>query len=191
MIESFEQYIRALLLRNNTITGTPITEDPTILAWESGNELKPPANWTKRIASFVKSIDPNHLFLDGTYGINTQALPFEEVDIYSDHYYPMDSNKLRNDFDLVNKSNKVFFAGEFGWTYGDLTSFLQTLNSLGAYNCYWSLLFYFFIENIFLLNLLKGVYSLMEIGTDTFSIMMVSHCTGQEETKQKEKSLLN
>jgi hypothetical protein len=51
-------------------------------AWETGNELQPPANWTGAIAAFIKSIDSNHLVLDGTYGINAEALPLPDVDLY-------------------------------------------------------------------------------------------------------------
>jgi len=49
-------------------------DEPAILAWETGNELpNPPTAWSARISAYIKSLDSNHLVLDGTYGINQQV----------------------------------------------------------------------------------------------------------------------
>ena len=65
------------------------------MAWESGNELTalednaggpPPAPWTRRLAAFVKSLDKNHLFLDGAFGIDNTTLASQDVDLHSNHY---------------------------------------------------------------------------------------------------------
>lgn len=139
IISSFKKYINTLITRTNKVNGLRLVDDPTILAWESGNELHgAPVAWTTEIAQYVKSIDPNHLFLDGTYGINQNALSVPEIDLYSNHYYPM-SDKISNDQKLVTNAGKVFFAGEFGWTSGDLNSFLQIIEQQSINNCYWSL----------------------------------------------------
>mmetsp|Transcript_26365 Transcript_26365/g.66297 ORF Transcript_26365/g.66297 Transcript_26365/m.66297 type:complete len:455 (+) Transcript_26365:112-1476(+) len=141
VIADFEEYVRQRLLRRNPLTGLRAVDDPTILAWETGNELRPPANWTAHMARFIKSIDPNHLVLDGTYGVNPDALHIEEVDMYSDHYYPMNLTKLASDAALCEKASKVFFVGEYQWSSGDLTSFLRALrqNPAVAGDTYWSL----------------------------------------------------
>jgi len=56
--------------------------DPTILAWETGNELNsPPAAWTSDVTSFIKALAPNHLTIDGSYGVQSDALFLETVDI--------------------------------------------------------------------------------------------------------------
>lgn len=99
--------------------------------------------WTARIARFIKSLDPNHLVLDGTYGVNTDALTIDEVDLYSDHFYPMNVDRLKSDVALTTAANKPFIVGEYGWTQGDLPTFLSTIRTLSQSgslvgDTYWS-----------------------------------------------------
>jgi hypothetical protein len=129
VIADFEQYIREILTRLNSITGVPYADNPTILAWETGNEIGPPASWTNTIARYVKSLDPNHLVMDGTYGINdgtsyTGAPPagvcggdlgLSNVDIYSNHFYPMNTSLATGDADAVASCAKAFIIGEYAW----------------------------------------------------------------------------
>jgi endo-1,4-beta-mannosidase len=70
VIDHFKEFIARILNRVNTYTGVAYKDDPTILAWESGNELQAPQAWTSMIAAYVKSIDSHHLFMDGNYGIS-------------------------------------------------------------------------------------------------------------------------
>jgi len=118
-----------------------LKNDSTILAWETGNEIKPPSNWTQEISKYIKSIDQQHLVMDGTYGITESSLDIPEVDIYSDHFYPMDVSKLNSDAQLVNRHNKVYFVGEYAWTGNTLAQFLSALESTAvvAGDTYWSL----------------------------------------------------
>jgi mannan endo-1,4-beta-mannosidase len=68
--------------RTSTITGTRLAQDPTIAAWETGNELKnPPVEWTDAISTLIKSLAPSQLVVDGTYGIKRDALKLLNVDI--------------------------------------------------------------------------------------------------------------
>jgi hypothetical protein len=48
-----------------------------------------------------------------------------KVDIYSDHYYPVDASKLTNDLKTMAGSNKVYIIGEYGWTSGDVQGVLR------------------------------------------------------------------
>jgi endo-1,4-beta-mannosidase len=84
----FQLYIRTLLSRNNTITGIPWGRDPAIAAWETGNELggwerkaMPPAEWTSSVAKTVRALAPATLVVDGTYGLNEEAMALPEIDI--------------------------------------------------------------------------------------------------------------
>lgn len=70
-------FVRQLLMRVNTRTGIRYLDDPTIYCWESGNEAKPSARWIAKLASFVKRIDRNHLFMDGRWG---------PVDVYESYF---------------------------------------------------------------------------------------------------------
>lgn len=118
VIEGFKSYIRTILTRVNSITGVPYYEDKAILAWETGNELSAPEAWTDEIAAFIKSIDPNHLVMDGYYGVADSSLINPNVDIVSNHYYNATSTSdfanrfLRNAWRANGR--KAFIVGEYG-----------------------------------------------------------------------------
>ena len=108
IVASFKDYIHRLLTHVNRYTGMSYADDPTIFAYETGNELcgpvwgdmDVPASWVHEIGSYVKTLAPNKLFVDGTYGVNTTHLSTPEVDIFSDHFYPISLSKLARDLDL-------------------------------------------------------------------------------------------
>ncbi|RKU42830.1 hypothetical protein DL546_006463 [Coniochaeta pulveracea] len=123
VVESFKGYIHTLLTHVNRYTGLSYAEDPTIFAYETGNELSGPvwgdmdvpADWLRDISSYVKELAPRKLVVDGTYGVNRTHLGVEEVDVFSDHYYPISLSKLKEDLALVAGVNKTYFAGEYDW----------------------------------------------------------------------------
>src|SRR3989440_2841809 len=115
VISDFETYIRTLLNHVNTYTGVAYKDDPTIMAWETGNELCPPTDWTQTISTYIKSIDSNHLVVDGRSGIDPNAASLINVDIVSNHYYPKRTTQLEDDTKAAQKLGKVFLAGEFDW----------------------------------------------------------------------------
>lgn len=81
-VAAWQSYVSHRLQHVNPYTGKPATEDPAILAWETGNELEnpnPPSAWTIATAQFIKSIDKNHLVMDGHYGIDSGTLPSQDV----------------------------------------------------------------------------------------------------------------
>jgi len=143
VISDFKNYISLLLTHKNVYNGMVMTDDPTILAWETGNELQAPSNWTQQIADYIKSIDKNHLVIDGNYGINPTSLPLASVDIFSDHFYPMDVTKLKSDASQVAAVKKVFYVGEYGWAStggSNLQTFVQALESSPVNgDSFWSL----------------------------------------------------
>lgn len=58
------------------------SEEPTIIAWETGNELEgAPAEWTSDITSYIKSLSSQQLTIDGSYGVQKAALDLDTVDI--------------------------------------------------------------------------------------------------------------
>jgi len=142
IVQDFKNYIQHLITHVNQYTGLSYAEDPTILGYETGNELSGPnfgdmdvpVNWTQDIASFVKSLGPNKLVIDGTYGVNKTHLDIPEIDIYSDHFYPLNTTKLEEDIALVATANKVYWAGEYDWTglNGQTTPQGSTLSSFYA-----------------------------------------------------------
>ena len=103
IVSSFKEYIHTLVTHVNPYTNLSYAEDPTIWAYETGNELcgpvwgdeNVPAAWVREIGQFIKSLAPQKLFVDGTYGVNVSHLGIPEVDVFSDHFYPVDIQKLR------------------------------------------------------------------------------------------------
>ncbi len=136
VINDFETYIRTLLNHVNTYTGVAYKNDPTIMAWETGNELDPPTMWTQTISTYIKSTDHNHLVLDGRSGIDPNAASLTNVDIVSNHYYPKSISQLKKDANSAKKAGKAFVVGEFDWNDangGDpLSDFLSTIESDSA-----------------------------------------------------------
>ncbi len=149
IINDFETYIGAILNHVNSITGIAYKNDPTILAWEEGNELNDaPASWISTIASYIKSQDPNHLVAFGSQsGLQrNNSLSVSGIDIEDAHYYPMDTNQLISDAQTAYQADKVFYVGEYGWNQGDLNGFLAAIEAnaagQGYYisgDTYWSL----------------------------------------------------
>ncbi|EJU02007.1 glycoside hydrolase [Dacryopinax primogenitus] len=120
--DSFLAYITTILNHTNPYTGLRLSQDPTILAWESGNELGgwggsgAPASWTAALAQFVKSdLGAKQLFIDGSYGIVRDALGIGQVDIVSNHHYPPYTSKLFSDARTALAADKAYLAGEFDW----------------------------------------------------------------------------
>jgi mannan endo-1,4-beta-mannosidase len=128
VIQDYKNYISYIVNHVNQFTGTRYKYDPTILAWETGNELdnaSGPWNdaWTEEIAKHIKSVAPNHLVADGhisnySTGRNlTQTqLELPSVDLYSGHFYPLRNDFIKRDAELAKQYNKVYFIGEYDWT---------------------------------------------------------------------------
>ena len=102
-IDSYKLLLTHLLNRVNSITGKRYGDDPTILAWETGNELQhnlkgnipPPGEWTVEVAQHLKSLAPRTLVMDGSFAkadsvdrsYAPEVLKSKSVDAISYHYY--------------------------------------------------------------------------------------------------------
>ncbi|KAM0792448.1 hypothetical protein ACM66B_005125 [Microbotryomycetes sp. NB124-2] len=157
MIEAFKLIIDFLANRVNTVTGVRYSDDPAILAWETGNEMNhrgmrpAPASWTLTMAKHLRSRMPKHLVMDGSFARTDdikscypkEVLDSPDVDIVSYHYYgDGDVKRVKKDVELARKHNKVFIAGEFGFfsrpeDYGSFCSALSAAGGAGA--LVWSL----------------------------------------------------
>lgn len=111
--------IEQVITRRNTITGRLYRDEPAIMAWETGNELKESTEpFVRRTAAFIKQLDPNHLVIDGTYlRINEFSLDDENVDIISNHFYSSNDNnhpaQVKEDLQAIG-GKKAYLIGEFG-----------------------------------------------------------------------------
>ena len=151
VISDFEQYIYQVLNHVNSYTHRKYKDDPTILAWETGNELRAPLSWVQKISAYIKKIDTHHLVMDGDAMTNEATpdvkddLSLDTVDMYTGHYYPLNIDKMKQDVEQVQSMHKVFVVGEYDWTNhrgGDpLANFLHEVeqNKAISGDLYWSL----------------------------------------------------
>jgi hypothetical protein len=125
VINKFEQYINHILNHKISTTGNLVKDEPTIMAWESGNEMddqSPNATWLTTISQYVKSIDSKHLFIDGGWTMDSTRLNTTTIDIYTRHHYHggyYGTGAITDDNYYGCKAaaaNKVYFAGEYDWT---------------------------------------------------------------------------
>lgn len=119
IISDFKKTIEFVLNRKNSSTGVAYKNDKAILAWETGNELSSPMEWTSEIAGYIKSIDANHLVIDGfASSIRNSALYDPNIDIVTTHHYEKNAKeiiqKVRSNCDQT-AGKKPYFIGEFGF----------------------------------------------------------------------------
>jgi mannan endo-1,4-beta-mannosidase len=102
------------------------------------------------LLALIHSIGPQKLCVDGTYGVNSTHFEVSEVDIFSNHFYPLRTSILKSDVSSVEKADRVYIAGELGWsdTSGDsLGDFYDVIlqrqkltgNEVVAGSMFWSL----------------------------------------------------
>ncbi len=120
LIADFKQTIHFILTRTNTLTGVRYSDDKSILCWETGNELSSPPAWTREIARYIKSLDTNHLVMDGfnTSVLREESLEIPEVDIVTTHHYPGKANSFVKPIQenaARAKGKKAYVIGEFGF----------------------------------------------------------------------------
>lgn len=154
IVTAFKDYIQKLVTHRNLYNNLTYAEDPTIFAYETGNELQGPTfgdldcptEWTQDITSFIKTLAPNKLIIDGTYGVNKAHFNIPEIDIFSSHYYPVNTTKLKVDLEAVQAAGRTYFAGEYSWVgpdsgTNDLASFFSIIEESGvaAGDAFWSL----------------------------------------------------
>jgi hypothetical protein len=138
LIADFEQTIKFVLTRTNTLTGVRYCDDKAVLCWETGNELDSPAAWTREIAAYIKSLDTNHLVMDGnTSGMRSGSLEIPDVDIVTTHHYSAGrggsmAQAIRNNAAQA-KGKKIYVVGEFGFvSTAQMADALQAIQDTGA-----------------------------------------------------------
>jgi mannan endo-1,4-beta-mannosidase len=120
LIADFKETIRFTVTRTNTLTGVRYADDKAILCWETGNEVESPAAWTREIAAYIKTLDPNHPVMDGyhTTELREESLSMPEVDIVTTHHYPGGKKsfaQLIRENAARAQGKKPYIVGEFGF----------------------------------------------------------------------------
>ena len=108
----FKTFLTWLLNRKNTVTDVLYKDDPTIMAWELGNEIdKASPEWIHDMAAHIKQHDPNHLIVDGGHKhIPAISLQDKNIDIVTTHYT---DQKFTAFAAQAKKAGKAYFYGEF------------------------------------------------------------------------------
>lgn len=123
LIDDFRQTVRFVINRTNTFTGVKYKDDMAILCWETGNELLCPVEWTNEICRYIKSLDKNHLVMDGYFAsgkrlVREESIIEPSVDILSSHHYERTSfemsENIRKNLEII-RGRKPYVIGEFGF----------------------------------------------------------------------------
>jgi len=80
-VRMFDDHVRAIVGRRNSVTGRYYRDDPAIMAWQLANEPRPGGSqeagrrhmkaylaWIDRSARLIKSLDRNHMVATGSEG---------------------------------------------------------------------------------------------------------------------------
>lgn len=124
VIDDYKGIVTFVIHRVNTVTGVRYRDDKAILAWETGNELHSPPEWTRQIAAHIKSLDPQHLVLDGTHGQTLLSFSLDDpnIDFVQTHHYEKDPRAMIAhvvESAAMARGRKPYHLGEFGFLSTD------------------------------------------------------------------------
>lgn len=121
----YKNHIYAVLNRVNTYNGRVYKEDPTVFAWELGNEPRASSSgvavmnaWVQEMGLYVKSLDSNHLLAVGIEGFyaGSGKNPISWM------------NNQGTDFISTQQHSSIDFAVSHSWPDWWGTSQTQTMN---------------------------------------------------------------
>lgn len=126
----FENHLRTIVSRTNTITGRPYSEDPAIFSWQIGNEPRCFgkenkelfAQWISRCASVIKEIDHNHLVSigsEGKYGCEVDIQLWKRlgedpnIDILNIHIWPYNWNWVETENMSTHTDTAIYYTRKY------------------------------------------------------------------------------
>ena len=119
LFQDYRQTIEFVVTRKNSFNGVIYRDDPTIFAWETGNELEAPWDWTERAAAAIRELDAAHPIADGIHSrfIRQQARDSSLIDILTTHHYTDGEQMVEDVRENARRiaGAKPYFVGEFGF----------------------------------------------------------------------------
>ncbi len=120
VIEDYKGIVAFVINRLNTVTGVRYRDDKAILAWETGNELRSTPEWTRQVAAYIKSLDSQHLVIDGTHRqvLLPSSLEDPSIDFVQTHHYEKDPREMIahvTESANMARGKKPYHLGEFGF----------------------------------------------------------------------------
>ena len=136
-VRMFDDYVRAVVGRRNSVTGRLYRDDSTILSWQLANEPRPGGStnagqrhmkaylaWIRGTARLIKSIDPNHMVSTGSEGTQgcidsdqcvSDAHSAAGIDYVNAHIWPQnwswaDPADLAGTWPTVEKNTREYIA---------------------------------------------------------------------------------
>ena len=136
-VRMFDDYVRAVVSRRNSVTGQLYRDDPAILSWQLANEPRPGGSaaaggrhmkaylaWIDGTARLIKSIDPNHMVSTGSEGTQgcidsdqcvLDAHRSSSIDYLNAHIWPQnwnwaDPKDLAGTWPTVEKNTREYLA---------------------------------------------------------------------------------
>ena len=135
VIKDFENHIAHIVDHVNTYTGIPYKDDPSILGWMDcnacgGSDAASNNSLVATISSYVKSLDPHHLFIDNS---TASDMSIPSVDVYATEIYPHWSQYYGLDAQQILElphqqaaeaaaAGKAWMMSEFGWDDTDIAT---------------------------------------------------------------------
>lgn len=118
VVADYQAYVSHVMHRVNPLTGVAYHQDPTIMAWEFGNELEGmPLDWLNANAAQFRRWAPRQLIAAGRrFDIDPDTLAAPDVDLVDVHYYPPTVARVRADAATVTAAGKVYIGGEYAST---------------------------------------------------------------------------
>ena len=108
----YQDWVRHVLSRVNTMTGRAYRDEPTIMAWDLMNEpdihpIPLMIEWVSEMSAFIKNLDQNHLVASGRASMRE---PFAELDVPTVdfgtwHGYPSYEGMSHTDFEALAVRN--------------------------------------------------------------------------------------
>jgi phage FluMu protein Com len=139
----FKKYVKEYLNHTNKYTNVAVKDALEVGFLELGNELGnyrpnsgstavPTKDWIQDITRYIKSIDKNHLVLNGSDEClgskESDDFSIPEIDVYQSHFYSWEVKRIKNDAKRSMDVGRPYIVGESDSKYE--TNWYKTIEAI-------------------------------------------------------------